>query len=405
MKKRSFKIATAFAGVAAATMGLRPAALAATALPAGRGGSIKNQVCSANTAHWLHLYYPTNSHNQPTHAPECFGNKGWTTAGANVWSACRAITQSPCTLVTLCTIAGATTSYRYYSNGDLAQVTEPSGRYTVDAYDLLGRISASTVHADGQARETQYSFSAMGKPLTVTYPAVTSPAMGSQVPAVTHTRQDTSAYDADGDLLTLTQADLTGGDPQRVTQYTYDEQGRLATQTLPSGATTSLAYDDFGDVSDRTDANGYQHQHTYNEYGNPTQQILDTSNASQANPTANCSAPAYPDSDGIGCDLVLDSRAYTAAGLLASETDAMGRTTTYGYDGNQELIHETQHVSLRAGKGGCDLSADEGGFGGVRPACGTSGSDSAAGPRRRSRSAAWLRAITHIQARGVPCGR
>jgi YD repeat-containing protein len=37
-----------------------------------------------------------------------------------------------------------------------------------------------------------------------------------------------------------------------------------------------------------------------------------------------------------------DSRAYTAAGLLASETDAMGRTTTYGYDGDQELIAVSQ---------------------------------------------------------------
>jgi hypothetical protein len=85
MKKRSFKMATAFAGVAAATMGLGPAALAATALPAGRGGSIKNQLCSANTTHWLHLYYPPGPNR---HAPECFGNRGWTTAGANVWSAC-----------------------------------------------------------------------------------------------------------------------------------------------------------------------------------------------------------------------------------------------------------------------------------------------------------------------------
>jgi RHS repeat-associated protein len=245
-------------------------------------------------------------------------------------------------LLSKTTLGGATTSYRYYSNGDLAQVTEPSNRYTVDTYDLLGRISKSNVHADGQARETDYSFNAMGKPLTVTYPAVSSPAMGSQVPAVTHTRQDTYSYDTDGGLLRLTQADLTGGDAQRVTQDTYDAQGRLATQTLPSGATASYSYDDFGDVSNRTDANGYQHQYTYNEYGKPTQQILYTSNTSQANPTANCSAPAFPDSDGIGCDLVLDSRAYTAAGLLASETDAMGRTTTYGYDGNQELIAVSQ---------------------------------------------------------------
>lgn len=91
MKKRSFKIATAFVGVAAATMGVGPAALAATALPASRTGSIRNQLCSTignGGSHWVHLYYPRGPHNVPIHDPECFGFKGTTTAGAVLWSAC-----------------------------------------------------------------------------------------------------------------------------------------------------------------------------------------------------------------------------------------------------------------------------------------------------------------------------
>ena len=87
MKTRSFKIATAFAGtVAAATVGLGPAALAATALPASRTGSIRVSRCSApvnGISHWVHVYYPNNAH-----VPECFGFKGTTTAGANIIAAC-----------------------------------------------------------------------------------------------------------------------------------------------------------------------------------------------------------------------------------------------------------------------------------------------------------------------------
>jgi len=91
MKKRSFKIATAFAGAAVATMGLGPAALAATARPAS--GSIRNQRCSQTPlpngiSHWVHIYYPTNSRGKSTHVPECFGYKGFTPAQAYVWSAC-----------------------------------------------------------------------------------------------------------------------------------------------------------------------------------------------------------------------------------------------------------------------------------------------------------------------------
>ncbi len=77
-------------------------------------------------------------------------------------------------------------------------------------------------------------------------------------------------------------------------------------------------------------------------------------------------------------------------------------------DGTVFDVHEAQHVAFHAGKtskGGCDLGADQGGLGEVQAGLRISGSDSATGSRRRTKSAAWLRAITHIQARGVPCGR
>jgi RHS repeat-associated protein len=255
-------------------------------------------------------------------------------------------------LLSKTTPGGAVTGYQYYANGDLAKVTEPSGRYTVYTYDALGRPLTSTVYTTSfpSGETTSSTYDAMGRPATVTYPAVTN-----QVTSAVHQRQDSYSYDSDGNLLSLTQADLTGGDAPRTTSYTYNDHGEVATVTQPAGATTggssqsegassanpqgattSYGYDGLGNVTDRTDPNGNEYRYTYNEYGEPAQETLYTSPTSQATPTANCTAPATTDADG-GCDLVLKSYAYDPAGLLAATTDAMGRITNYTYDHHEDL--------------------------------------------------------------------
>lgn len=260
-------------------------------------------------------------------------------------------------LLSKTTPGGAVTSYQYYADGDLAKETEPSGRYTVYTYDALGRPTASTVYTTSfpSGEQTSYTYTVLGKQATVTHPAVTN-----QVTGVTHTDRDTYTYDDDGNELSLTQSDLTGGDPSRTTSYTYNDHGEIATQTdpggattggdsqdegassaNPQGATTSYDYDDFGNVTARTDPNGNVYRYTYNEYNKPLQETLYTSSDSQANPTADCSAPATQDDDG-GCDLVLNAYTYDPAGLLAATTDAMGRITNYTYDHNQDLIAVTK---------------------------------------------------------------
>jgi RHS repeat-associated protein len=254
------------------------------------------------------------------------------------------------------TPGGAATSYQYYSDGDLAKATEPSGRYTVYTYDGLGRATTGTVYTTAfpSGLATSYTYTAMNQPDTITYPGVANTVTGA-----THTPRDSYAYDVDGNLLNLTQADTTGGDPSRVTSYTYDDHGQIATVTEPAGATTGgssqsqgassanpqgattgYAYDTSGDVTSRTDPNGNVYRYSYNEYSEVTSQTLYTPSTSQSSPVAGCSAPATQDPDG-GCDLVLDSYAYDPAGLLAAATDALGRTTNYTYDTNQDLIAAT----------------------------------------------------------------
>lgn len=64
--KRSFKVATAFTGVAACATVMAPAADAAVPLTAMN--------CTAALGHWVHLGYSKNQHHI---TDACFGNNGW----------------------------------------------------------------------------------------------------------------------------------------------------------------------------------------------------------------------------------------------------------------------------------------------------------------------------------------
>jgi RHS repeat-associated protein len=259
-------------------------------------------------------------------------------------------------LKTATTPGGAVTAYLYYQNGDLRQVTDPSNRITVYAYDALGRVSTKTVTASPSPNvQTSYTYNALGQLATIKYPGVLN-----QVTNVTHTRQDSYTYDPDGNVLSLTVSDTTGGDPARTTTYSYDDPdhpGRVTSRTDPGGVTTggtaqsdgsasadplgatsAFEYDQLGNVTKRTDPSGNDYVYAYNEYNQPISTTLVT--AVQDSRTPNCSAPASVDGNGL-CDLVLESRAYSPAGVLASVTDAMGRTTGYGYDPNRDLTSVT----------------------------------------------------------------
>jgi len=257
-------------------------------------------------------------------------------------------------LLTQTTPGGATTTYKYYSDGDLAEVIDPSGRYTVYTYDALGRVITSDVYTSTYplGETTAYTYDGLNRPLTVQYPSATNPVTG-----VAHTLEDTYVYDDDpgGQVTSFTQSDLTGGDPSRTTKYTYNDHDQLATQTQPAGATsggtsqtgganspdpegatTGYDYDAFGNISVQIDPNGNEYKYSYNEYNEQTQVLLYIPATSESSSTATCTAPYTQDQDG-GCDLVVNSSSYDPAGLLATTTDAMGRITVYGYDNNQDL--------------------------------------------------------------------
>ncbi|MFU8851227.1 LamG-like jellyroll fold domain-containing protein [Micromonospora sp. SL1-18] len=210
------------------------------------------------------------------------------------------------------------TRYAYYSNGDLARVTEPSGLVTEYTYDTLGRRITEKVISD--------SYPA-GVTTTITYDkhsrvaTVTGPVTTDAVNDIQHQSRSTTEYDADGNPTKVTVSDLLGGDADRVTTTEYDDQGRPAKVVDAEGNETTYGYDRFGNKTTMTDANGNRYDWAYTAQNKVAEvRLRDWSS----------DAPGSPGT-GTGDYLVLHSYSYDFAGRLASDTDAMGRRLEYQY--------------------------------------------------------------------------
>jgi YD repeat-containing protein len=224
------------------------------------------------------------------------------------------------------TPGGAVTTSLYYQDGDLAQVTDPDGQQTVYTYDGLGRKVTQTVYSDTypSGLVTTYSYDANGDLATETDPVVTD-----RVTGAAHTAQTTTGYDPDGDVTSVVTADLTGGDASRTVTSGYNQYDQLSTKTDAAGAKTTYTYDAYGNKASETDPDGNLTEYAYNAEGHLLTTTLE--NYTGSPPGSQAAAP-----------LVEESRAYDPAGRLSWVSDAMGRGTEYQYTDNGLLAGETE---------------------------------------------------------------
>ncbi|GGO83687.1 hypothetical protein GCM10012289_77670 [Nonomuraea cavernae] len=210
---------------------------------------------------------------------------------------------------------GNTWTYRYTSAGDLAEQIDPEGLVVRLAYDALGRVTSksqvSQAHPTGVT--TTLTYDALGRLLTETQPGVKN-----EISNVTHTKRTTFAYDVDGNKLSEKISDLTGGQAERVTAYTYDGLGRVATITGPEGGVVQQQWNSLGQLARVTDARGAVVEHGYSNRGELNTRTLKGWTGSPVNPHA-------------ATDVLLESFAYDLGGRLAAQEDAMGRKTSYTY--------------------------------------------------------------------------
>ena len=104
------------------------------------------------------------------------------------------------------------------------------------------------------------------------------------------------------------------------TKYDYDSNNNLVKMTLPSGASQSYTYDSYHNVIKAVSPEGVTSRFTYDTYGNIKTVKL-----------------------GSGSQTISASAVYTANGdQVSSVTDALGQTTTYGYDTQTGVLNWTQ---------------------------------------------------------------
>ncbi|MEV0228095.1 RHS repeat-associated core domain-containing protein [Nonomuraea sp. NPDC050786] len=220
---------------------------------------------------------------------------------------------------------GNTWTYRYTAAGDLAEQRDPEGLLVKLSYDPLGRLreksQVSQAHPDGV--KTALTYDEVGRVATQTEPGVKN-----EVSGVTHTKRTTYAYDPDGNKLSETISDLTGGDAERSTVYTYDAHGRVETSTDPEGGVVRQNWNTIGSLATVTDARGAVIEYGYSKRGELASKTLKGWTGSPVNPQ-----PAK--------DVVLESFSYDDGGRLAVQSDAMGRKTTFKYFNNNLLAQKT----------------------------------------------------------------
>ncbi|MEH0549994.1 LamG-like jellyroll fold domain-containing protein [Streptomyces sp. B21-101] len=216
-------------------------------------------------------------------------------------------------VLTQTTPGGAKTSYRYHADGDLSEVTSPSGLVTSYTYDGLGRkiIEKQVSDSFPAGVTTSYAYDAASHVVTETGASVQN-----EITQVTHTPVISRSYDEDGNLLSESTKDATGGDAERTTLHTYDAHGLNDAVTDAEQNTTRFEHDELGRAVGMTDAAGTHFTYTYTARGQHAATVLDDWTG---------------DPSGSVRDLTVVSNAYDPAGRLASTTDAMGATTAYTY--------------------------------------------------------------------------
>ena len=124
--------------------------------------------------------------------------------------------------------------------------------------------------------------------------------------------------------------------PSRITQYTYDANGNLETQTDPNGHKTTYAYGGDNEPKTVTEPNGTVTETEYNGEGQVVGQI--DGNKNKTTYVRNAVGEVIEVIDPLKRTTVKE---YDKAGNLEHLIDAAGRTTTYIYDPANRLKEVT----------------------------------------------------------------
>jgi RHS repeat-associated protein len=229
---------------------------------------------------------------------------------------------------------------------------------TKAVYNSLGQVVQS-VAEDGQV--TNYEYDSLGRQTAQIGQAVAPASVGIAVPTgdpagtLVSLRTET-AYDANGNAATQTtnlyQFILPNGTTQidrthaQITQYQYDQFGKVLKTIYPDNSTTSATYDSFGNTLTSTDQLGQTTQYQYDAEN----RLIKVTLPAVTNPaTGKVVNPTYQyayDAQGNQTNLTdpnggQTTFTYDAQGNETSRTLPLGQTETFGYDAQGREIEHT----------------------------------------------------------------
>jgi RHS repeat-associated protein len=196
----------------------------------------------------------------------------------------------------------------------IASLADPNNNVAHYTWDPQGNLLSSK---DSLNQTASYTYNAFGEPLTVTDPMnITT----------------TNTYDANGNLLSRSTPVV---DPQGIEPYgvsavtsTYGDSshpGDVTSVTDPNNQAWPVTYDTHGDIASVSDPLGDKTRYCYDTIGRRTAVIAPKGSVSGV--TCSTASPAFT-----------TAIAPNAFGDPLIVTDAVGNHTTYGYDGNRNLV-------------------------------------------------------------------
>jgi RHS repeat-associated protein len=209
-----------------------------------------------------------------------------------------------------------TKTFAYAQTGDQVQIVDPARGTTNIGYDEIGRPTSTGRAASGAL---PFAATTMAYDVRSRVTRVTSPSVTNVVSGVAHQLQVETAYDSNGNPITVTTKDLTGGDPQRQVTTTFDNNDRPTQMSAPNSKNLSYTYDEVSNVLVATDPRGLQVSSAYDDRNLVTSRV----------------ALNYVDTTGGATrQVTLGTNTYDVLGRIVSQADALGRVTETTYTGD-----------------------------------------------------------------------
>ncbi len=234
-------------------------------------------------------------------------------------------------LVSLTDPDGNLTSFTYYRNNLLHTRTDPDGGVTTWTRDIQGRVTAVE---DPNGHVTTYIYDETGRKTSETNALNQTTTYGHDANDRLIRTQDANGVKTDrgyhprGWLLTSTVRADPGGTPHAddaIATWAYDALGNPVSITDPDGVITAFTYDAAHRLTTVTDGAGNHLNYTLDAVGNRlTETTYDTTNTSTRSL----------------------SRTFDARNLIATETDALSQTASYGYDPDHRRIAQTDRRGI-----------------------------------------------------------